>query len=487
MSNDSRRNHKLVQSLAAAKLLPPHFLFGAATSATQIEGGWNQDGRGPTIWDRFLHVQGGPHSGDTADITCDHYNRVDEDVELMRKLGLDAYRFSIAWSRIFPTGRGQINQPGLDFYDRLVDKLLAAGIQPFPTLYHWDLPAALQDDFCGWLGRETTQHFADYASAVVRRLGDRVKNWTTFNEPEVIIAGTTGGGMAPGLNRGDLGFHTGHHLMVAHGMAAQAIRAAGPSDTKVGIVLNFNVMDPADGSEAAARRARLNYVRAYRWYLDGLLNGQYPEEVACELRKAPKLPANCSRRRATDWVRGTDMKLVSQPLDFLGLNYYTRFVFDGDGKFVEEPGHVRTQMGWQVYPVGLTRLLEEFRRTYTNLPPVYVTENGAAFDDTLTGKGKAKGRIHDETRTQFLADHMVALAAAVMSGVDVRGYFAWSLMDNLEWPLGFAKTFGLVHVDRRAGKTFLRRTIKDSGRFYARFIGAHKRTRSRTATFGASQ
>lgn len=472
MKNESRNRRIIGASLAAAKLLPPGFLFGAATSATQIEGAWNEDGRGPTIWDRFLHVQGGQHSGDTADVACDHYHRYAEDVELMRKLGLDAYRFSIAWSRIMPTGRGEVNAAGLDFYDRLVDKLLEAGIQPFPTLYHWDLPAALQDDFGGWLGRETTKHFADYAGVVVRRLGDRVKNWTTFNEPEVIIAGYAGAGMAPGVDRGDLGYHAGHHLMVAHGLGVQAIRAAS-ADAKVGIVLNFNIMDPADGTEAAANRARTNYVRAYRWYLDGLLNGQYPEEVACDLRRAPELPKGCSRAKAVDWVQATDMKTISQPLDFLGLNYYTRFVFDGDGRWVEEPGHVRTQMGWQVYPMGLARLLDEFRRGYSNLPPVYITENGAAFDDTVEGN-----RIHDAGRTKFLADHFEAVAAAVnTSGVDVRGYFAWSLMDNLEWPLGFAKTFGIVHVDRRPGAN-LKRTVKDSGRYYARFIAEHKKTRS---------
>lgn len=458
-------------ALAAAQLLPPHFIFGAATSASQIEGAWNEDGRGPSIWDRFLHVPGGPHSGDTADLTCDHYHRYKLDVALMRRLGLDAYRFSISWSRIFPAGKGEINQKGLDFYERLVDALLDAGIQPFPTLYHWDLPAALQDEYCGWLSRETGHHFADYASAVVKRLGDRVVNWTTFNEPEVIIAGYGGSGMAPGVNRGDLAHHTGHHLMVAHGLAAKAIRAAS-SAAKVGIVLNFNVMDPCDGSEAAVKRARGNYVRAYRWYLDGLINGQYPEEVARILRRSPKLPEGCSRRRATDWVQATDMKLISQPLDFLGLNYYTRFVFDGDGKFVHEAGHVRTQMGWQVYPIGLARLLEDFKRTYGNdLPPVYVTENGAAFDDTLSD-----GRVSDELRTKFLGDHFLALAAATMAGVDVRGYFAWSLMDNLEWPLGFGKTFGIVHVDRRPGED-LRRTVKESGRFYARFIREHKKTR----------
>lgn len=456
-------------SLRAAKMLPPTFRFGAATSAYQIEGGWNQDGRGPSIWEPFLQNPG-QHSGDTGDVACDHYNRMPDDVRLMKKkLALDAYRFSISWSRVLPLGRGAVNEKGMDFYDRLVDELLAAGIEPFPTLYHWDLPLQLQTDYCGWLSRETAYHYADYANLMVRRLGDRVKNWSTFNEPEVIIAGYIGHGMAPAVNRGDLGYHVGHMLMLSHGLGAQAIRAAAP-EANVGIVLNFNIVDPADGSEDALKQARRRYVMAYRWYLDGLLNGQYPEEVTSILRKAPRLPSNATRPRANAWVRAGDMKVISQKLDFMGINYYTRFVVDENGRDVVEPNHMRTQMGWQVYPFGVARLMEDMHRRF-KMPPLYITENGAALDDVLEN-----GQVNDVRRTKFIADHLEALATAInVGGVDIRGYFCWSLMDNLEWPLGFSKTFGLVHVDRQND---LKRTVKDSGRWYAKVIREHRQRRA---------
>lgn len=454
-------------SLRAAQLLPSQFRFGAATSAYQIEGGWNQDGRGPSIWDPFLQRPGN-HSGDSGDVACDHYNRYKADVQLMKRLNFDAYRFSISWSRVLPNGRGPINQQGLDFYDRLVDELLAAGIEPFATLYHWDLPLKLQDDFCGWLGRETTQHFANYADVVVRRLGDRVKRWSTFNEPEVILAGYSGTGMAPAIERPDLRAHVGHMLMVAHGLAAQSIRAA-RSDSQVGIVLNFNIIDPADGSEAALKIARERYITAYRWYLDALLTGQYPAEILKNFRGAPKLPANATQRRAKDWVQPGDMQLIAQPLDFMGINYYTRFVVDGKGNDVVQP-RKRTQMGWEIYPFGLARLMEDMHRQF-KLPPMYITENGAALDDVF-----ANGRVNDVQRTQYVADHLEALATIInTAGVDIRGYFCWSFLDNLEWPLGFAKTFGLVHVDRRND---LKRTPKDSALWYSRVIREHRKLRA---------
>lgn len=454
-------------SLRAAKLLPTTFRFGAATSAYQIEGAWNQDGRGACIWDPFLQNPG-EHSGDTGEVACDHYNRMPQDVKLMRKLGLDAYRFSISWSRVLPSGRGAVNEKGVDFYDRLVDKLLKAGIEPFPTLYHWDLPLQLQTDYCGFLSRETAYHFADYANLMVRRLGDRVKNWTTFNEPEVIIAGYISNGMAPAVARPDLGYHAGHTLMLSHGLGAQAIRAAAP-EANVGIVLNFNIVDPANGSEAALLQARRRYVMAYRWFLDGLLKGEYPEEVMSSLRLAPRLPSNATRPRANAWVRVGDMKTISQTLDFMGINYYTRFVVDEKGNDVVEPNHMRTQMGWQVYPFGVARLMDDLHRQF-KMPPLYITENGAALDDVF-----ADGRVNDKARTKFIADHLEALATAInVAGVDIRGYFCWSLMDNLEWPLGFAKTFGIVHVNR---ENDLKRTIKDSGRWYAKLIREHRKLR----------
>lgn len=454
-------------SLRAAHLLPSSFRFGAATSAYQIEGGWNQDGRGPSIWDPFLQNPGN-HSGDTGDVACDHYNRYREDVALMKRLGLDAYRFSFSWSRVLPSGRGAVNEKGIDFYSRLVDELLANGIEPFATLYHWDLPKALQDDFCGWLGRETAGYFADYSELMVRRLGDRIKRWSTFNEPEVIIAGYIGDGMAPAVNRSDLGYHVGHMLMVSHGMAAKAIRAE-RSDAQVGIVLNFNIVDPANGSEGALRKARERYVKAYSWFTDGLLKAQYPQEVLNHLRLAPRLPATATRRRANAWVRAGDMKLISQKLDFMGINYYTRFVVDEQGRDVVEPGHKRTLMGWQIYPFGLGRLMEDLHRMY-KLPPMYITENGAALTDTLVD-----GAVHDVQRTQYIADHLENLATIInTAGVDIAGYFPWSFLDNLEWPLGFSKTFGLVHVDRQSD---LKRTPKDSALWYSQVIAEHKKLR----------
>lgn len=456
---------------AAISGLPPHFKFGAATSAYQIEGAVLLDGRGPCIWDTFLADKSRPHSGDTGEVACDHYHRFREDIAIMKELGLDAYRFSISWSRIFPDGTGEINRAGLQFYNDLVDELLAAGIEPYVTLYHWDLPLKLQEKWGGWLSRSTLHAFARYAEVVVQELGDRVKNWTTFNEPEVIIAGYIGNGMAPAYDRPDTAFHVGHHLMVAHGLAAQKIRANCP-DAKVGIVLNFNVVDPKDNTEACRVAAHKRYLRAYSWYLDGLLNGAYPQEVLAELAKTPELPGvrpHPKRHGTESWIKRGDMNLVSQPLDYMGINYYTRFVVDEKGHDFVTPDVARTQMGWQIYPFGLARLMDEMHRHY-KMPPLYITENGAALDDTLTATDDG-ARVHDEQRAEFIVDHLSALSAASAAGVDVRGYFVWSLLDNLEWPLGFSKTFGIVHVDRKNG---LKRTVKDSGRTYARAIHRHK-------------
>ncbi len=456
---------------AAISGLPKHFKFGAATSAYQIEGAALEHGRGPSIWDTFLADKSRPHSGDTGEVACDHYHRFREDIAIMKELGLDAYRFSISWSRIFPDGTGEINREGLQFYNDLVDELIANGIEPYVTLYHWDLPLKLQEKWGGWLSRSTLHAFARYAEVMVQELGDRVKNWTTFNEPEVIIAGYIGNGMAPAYNRGDVAFHVGHNLMVAHGLAAKAIRKTSP-DAKVGIVLNFNIVDPKDNTEACRVAAHQRYMRAYSWYLDGLLNGAYPAEIQSELAKTPKLPGvrpHPARHGNASWIKRGDMKLISQELDFMGINYYTRFVVDENGHDYVTPDVARTQMGWQIYPFGLARLMDEMHRHY-KLPPLYITENGAALDDTLTVTADGAS-VHDEQRAKFVIDHLGALSAACSAGVDVRGYFVWSLLDNLEWPLGFAKTFGIVHVDRANG---LKRTVKDSGRAYARAIHRHK-------------
>lgn len=430
---------------------PDGFKFGASTAAYQIEGAWNADAKGLSIWDVFAHTPGNMENGDTGDVACDHYNRMPSDVALMKRLGLQAYRFSISWSRVLPEGRGRANDAGLDFYDRLVDRLLRAGIEPFVTLYHWDLPHALQENGRGWLNRDTASHFADYAALMVKRLGDRVQRWSTFNEPEVIIAGYTGRGLAPGYGQPALGYAAGHGLMLAHGRAMQAIRACRPN-VESGIVLNFVPWYPADESAAAKAHARRRWTMSYGWYLDALMNARYPDVVH----------DHCEQNGYPFDVQPGDLALIAQKLDFLGINFYTRFIVDAQDRVVQ-PGPEKpvTLMGWEIYPQSFTDMLLQMNREYRDLPPIYITENGAALADPVRSRD-----ILDVNRMRYLHDHIGAVAAAVRKGVDVRGYFVWSLMDNLEWSLGYGKTFGLVHVDRKT----LRRRIKDSGKWYREVI-----------------
>lgn len=434
--------------------LPKGFVFGASTSAYQVEGATRQDGRGYSIWEPFLSKPRTP-SYDLGDITCDHYNRYREDVALMKSLNLGAYRFSIAWPRIFPNGEGKVNPAGLDFYDRLVDELLSAGIDPYVTLYHWDLPLALQQKYFGWFGRETALRFADYSAVMVKRLGDRVKKWATLNEPEVIIAGYIGDGMAPAMNLPRSGHRVGHHLMLGHALSLQAMRAA-RSGIDCGVVLNLCPVEPADPADAASvAAAKSRWSTAYAWYMDAMFKGHYPDEVLDLLDFSD----------GGNPVKAGDMSLIAQRIDFLGINYYTRFRANAKGEFVETPGAPVTQMGWEMVPSAFTQMLIDIDREY-ELPPIYITENGAALDDVVT----ESGRIHDHGRIKYIDQHIAAIARATAAGVDVRGYFVWSLMDNLEWPLGFAKTFGLTHVDR----TTLKRTVKDSGLWYSRTIGKNR-------------
>lgn len=434
--------------------LPHGFVFGASTSAYQVEGAAFEGGRGQSIWEPFLRK---PHTPpyDLGDVTCDHYNRYREDVALMKAMGLDAYRFSISWPRVLPNGEGKVNETGLDFYDRLVDELLAAGIDPYVTLYHWDLPLALQKRYHGWFHRETAYAFADYSALMVKRLGDRVKKWATLNEPEVIIAGYISSGMAPGMNLPRSGHRVGHHLLLGHALGTQAMRAA-RSDIECGIVLNLVPIDPVDpNNEKQCAAARDRWTMSYAWYLDAMLNGHYPDIVHDAL----------DRSDSGNPVKPLDMSLIAQKLDFLGINYYTRFLANEKGDIVETPDVDRTQMGWEMVPDSFTKMLVDLNREY-EMPPVYITENGAALNDTVS-----RGRINDRGRIKYLDDHIGAVARAIKGGADVRGYFAWSLMDNLEWPLGFAKTFGLIHVDR----TTLDRTVKDSGLWYAKVIAKNSR------------
>lgn len=437
---------------------PQGFLWGSATSAYQVEGSPLADGAGPSIWQRFAHTPGMTHDGDTGDVACDHYRRFRDDVALMRALGLTAYRFSVAWARVLPEGRGRVNEKGLDFYERLVDTLLAHGVEPMATLYHWDLPAAL-DDRGGWLNPDIAGWFADYAQLMYRRLDGRVKLWTTLNEPWVVTdGGYLHGTLAPGhRNRFEAPIAT-HQLLRAHGMAVQAYRAHGKH--RIGLVVNLEPKYPA--SESAEDRAATARADAYmnRQYLDPVFLGRYPEELREVFGDAWR-----------EWP-AEDHALIRQPIDFLGVNYYTRSVTRHDGtawplcaRAVRQKQSTYTETGWEVFPQGLTDVLTWVKDRYGN-PPVYITENGAAFYDPPTVAGD---ELADPLRADYLRRHVCAVADAIDKGCDVRGYFAWSFLDNLEWALGYSKRFGIVHVDF----VTQRRTPKASARFYSTIIAAH--------------
>ena len=431
------------------------FLWGAATSAYQIEGSPLADGAGSSIWHRFLRTPGLTKDGDTGDVACDHYRRMEDDVAMMKRLGLTAYRFSIAWGRILPEGRGRVNEAGLGFYERLVDTLLANGIEPMATLFHWDLPAAL-DDRGGWLNPDVADWFADYAGVVFRRLDDRVKLWATLNEPWVVSdGGYLHGALAPGHKNRFEAPIASHHLLRSHGKAVQAYRAVGKH--QVGLVVNIEPKYPASTSAldlAATRRAEA-YMN--RQYLDPVFHGRYPEEMAEIFGEAwPEWPQH-------------DFDLIRQPIDFLGINYYTRNVVRHEETSwplkavpVRQKQATYTETGWEVFAQGLTDTLSWIRKRYGDIAQ-YVTENGAAFYDPPAASG---GRVADPLRIDYYRSHLRAVHAAIQQGVDVRGYFAWSLLDNLEWSLGYSKRFGLVHVNFET----LERTPKDSARFYADVI-----------------
>ncbi|MBU1878551.1 MAG: beta-glucosidase, partial [Chloroflexi bacterium] len=398
------------------------------------------------------HTPDKVENGDTGDVACDHYHLWREDVALMQRLGLQAYRFSISWPRVIPAGRGVINQAGLDFYDRLVDALLEAGIQPFPTLYHWDLPQALQDAG-GWGARDTCGYFADYADLMVRRLGDRVRFWSTFNEPWVsAFVGYRDGRHAPGLQDGKLALQVAHHLLVAHGVAVQAIRAT-DSQLQVGIVLNTWPVEPATDLEQDLALAEAAWQENEGWFLDPLLRGNYPPAA---------LEAHGSSAPS---VQPQDMALIAQPLDWLGINYYSRYVVQKGEIVGPVPGAEYTDMGWEVHAPAFRRLLVRLKQEYP-IPPLYITENGAAFPDRVS----PDGRVHDPRRIVYLHDHLVQARLAMDDGVDLRGYFAWSLLDNFEWAYGYAKRFGLVYVDYATQQ----RIVKDSGEWYAQVIARNE-------------
>ena len=430
---------------------PDAFVWGAATAAYQVEGAVDVDGRGPSIWDTFTKLPGAIAGGDTGDVACDHYHRFPEDIALLSGTGLAAYRFSVAWPRVQPDGAGAANQKGLDHYRRVVDELLARGVVPYVTLYHWDLPQALQDRG-GWPHRDTAHRFADYAAVVHDALGDLVKHWITLNEPKVSSHAGYGSGVhAPGISDLDQRNRAAHHLLLAHGLGLQALRdgrhAAGQ---QVGITLDVSPVVPAgDPAEdrAAARRVDGD---SHRLFLDPVLRGELPADVVEQLGGEP----------AFGHVLDGDLEVIAGPADFLGINYYRRMHV-----MASPTGHLRAEVvlpegvpvtsnGWPVQPDGLRVVLVELKDAYPGLPPVFVTENGAAYDDDV----EPDGTVHDPLRVDYLHRHLLALHEAIAAGVDVRGYFVWTLLDNFEWAEGYARRFGIVHVDH----TTQRRVAKSS-------------------------
>jgi beta-glucosidase len=435
-------------------IFPDDFAWGVASASYQIEGAVAEDGRLPSIWDTFSHTPGAVLGGDTGDVADDHYHRWPEDLDLLAALGVDRYRFSLAWPRLQPTGSGALNEAGVDFYSRLVDGLLERGIEPWATLYHWDLPQALQDAG-GWPERATAERFAEYARLVYERLHDRVRFWTTLNEPWCsAFLGHAQGRHAPGLQDDEAAMRAAHHLLLGHGLAVEAMRAQGDPGSRFGLTLNLFPVDPASDDPADVDAARRIDALANRLFLDPLLLGRYPSDV-------PPLP-----------VQPGDEARIATPIDMLGVNYYFRHVVragNGNGaepspwigsrdvEFVSR-GLPTTEMGWEIDAQGLYDVLTRLHRDYPPIP-LHVTENGAAFPD----EPAPDGRVADPDRVAYLEDHFRAAHRAIADGVDVRGYFVWTLMDNFEWGFGYSKRFGLFHVDYET----LQRTPKDSARWFA--------------------
>ena len=427
---------------------PKHFVWGVATSAFQIEGGASADGKGPSIWDTFCRQPGAIADGSDGDVACDHYHRWEADLDMIASLGVNAYRFSVSWPRVQPLGSGAWNEAGLAFYERLVDGLLARGIQPHLTLNHWDLPDALQHAG-GWADRDTVARFVDYALGIHARLGSRVASIATHNEPWVMaVLGHQTGVFAPGLKSRKTALQVTHHLLLSHGLALQALRAAGCT-AKLGIVLNLAPFHPATDSAADQAKTVLEDGLLLRWYLDPLFKANYPQDVLTHVGSdGPD-------------VQPGDMAHIAQSLDFLGVNYYSRSVVSvGEPWDAAAAGCEVTDMGWEVYPQGLTELLVRLHRDYPG-PPLFITENGGAFKDSLND-----GRVADDGRTRYLQTHIAAVADAIRQGVNMGGYMVWSLMDNFEWASGYAKRFGIVHVDYETQV----RTLKDSALWYRGFL-----------------
>jgi beta-glucosidase len=423
-------------------------VWGVATSAFQIEGAASQDGKGASIWDSFCRQPNTIADHSNGDIACEHYARWATDLDIIADLGVDAYRFSISWPRVRPTGAGDWNQRGLDFYERLIDGMVARGIKPYLTLNHWDLPDALQANG-GWAHRDTVHRFVEYAEGIQARMGDRLASIATHNEPWVMsVLGHEMGIFAPGVKSRATAAQVSHHLLLSHGLAVQALRAE-DTKAKLGIVLNLSPIHPATSSAADLAKTQLEDGRLLRWYLDPLFKAQYPQDVLDDLEAdAPQIHEN-------------DLKNIAVPLDFLGVNYYSRSVVSADNSWqAGSSGLAVTEMNWEVYPQGLTELLLRLHHDYP-IPSLYITENGGAFKDVMED-----GRVHDLGRTQYLQGHITEVAKAMREGVDVQGYMVWSLMDNFEWASGYEKRFGLVHVDYATQV----RTLKDSALWYRSFL-----------------
>lgn len=442
---------------------PKDFVWGAATASYQIEGASLEDGRGECIWTRFSHTPGNVLNGDTGDVACDHYHRFREDIQLMKNLGLKAYRFSISWPRVIPAGTGASNAAGLEFYDQLVDELLKADITPFATLYHWDLPQKLQDQG-GWENPASVQWFADYTNVVTRRLGDRVQYWATHNEPWVVaFVGNLQGRHAPGLTDVPTAFKVAHHLLLSHAAGVEVIRR-NVNDAQAGIVLSSARVEPASDDAKDVKAAQIHDGYILRWMLDPLLKGHYPADVVEHLGGPDG-----------EWLSGIDLSAVQAaavPLDFLGINYYFRETIawdESDALFnrreIKPPDSDYTKMDWEIHPEGIYKLLTRLNREY-KLPPIYITENGAAFEDQSPVNG---GIVHDPKRVAYLQGHLKALEKALDEGVPLKGYFVWSLLDNFEWGYGYDRRFGIVYVDFET----LKRTPKQSALWYGEVIAAN--------------
>ncbi len=438
---------------------PAGFSWGTATASYQVEGAWNEDGRGESVWDRFSHTEGKILNGDTGDVACDEYHRYKEDVAIMKELGMRGYRFSIAWPRVFPDGKGAVNQKGLDYYSRLVDELLANGITPFPTLYHWDLPQALQDAG-GWANRDIIDQFATYAETCVNALGDRVKNWMVFNEPWCFtFLGTLFGIHAPGLRDADHCMKATHVVNLAHAAALKAMRATGKPDA-VGTAFSMTSCYPASDSAEDKAAAERQHAFVNTWFLDPLVKGSYPLAYVDQEKTLRRMD-----------IRPGDMEQMRSKLDFIGINLYQRAIVaaaeqdrNQGTRQVPGPGP-RTAFGWEVWPAALYQMIKRIDADYGR-PPIYVTENGCSY---ATAPGP-DGRVHDQERIDFYDGYIGQVARAIDEGCDVRGYYAWTLLDNFEWATGFSQRFGLTYTDFETQK----RTIKDSGYWFRDLIAKNE-------------